>query len=273
MAKLISNQSIAIDPEDEKRKSDDQMVDTNRTIRRDGSHLDASKEVRSLLEFLYLDVKVRSPAEIQDLTDQKLVQERVDLALIPTDKLIKDIRSSIEILLSIKNDNTNTANGGHMETLMMNDDSVADRTSMSNSQFNTFSARSTNPFEKAAKDNLIFGKEGPGATKDLKPGPGNDSIKSYTIFSEKDRRNLLGDRAHTELGSYFDINRKDSMMSDVSMTTQENCKAMEQQLQKYEGDIRKHISIEHQLQLFAEDLKRNITQLEKDKEHLEANKE
>jgi len=109
------------------------MVDTNRTIRRDGSHLDASKEVRSLLEFLYLDVKVRSPAEIQDLTDQKLVQERVDLALIPTDKLIKDIRSSIEILLSIKNDNTNTANGGHMETLMMNDDSVADRTSMSNS--------------------------------------------------------------------------------------------------------------------------------------------
>ena len=44
---------------------------------------------------------------------------------------------------------------------------------------------------------------------------------------------------------------------------------MEQQLQKYEGDIRKHISIEHQLQLFAEDLKRSVTQLEKEKEQLE----
>ena len=31
----------------------------------------------------------------------------------------------------------------------------------------------------------------------------------------------------------------------------------------------KHISIEHQLQLFAEDLKRNVTQLEKEKEELE----
>jgi len=27
-------------------------------------HLDASKEVRTLLEFLFVDVKVRSPAEI-----------------------------------------------------------------------------------------------------------------------------------------------------------------------------------------------------------------
>ena len=53
------------------------------------------------------------------------------------------------------------------------------------------------------------------------------------------------------------------------MNTHQNCVAMEQQLQKYEGDIRKHISIEHQLQLFAEDLKRSVTQLEKEKEQLE----
>ena len=40
-------------------------------------------------------------------------------------------------------------------------------------------------------------------------------------------------------------------------------------MQKYEADIRKHISIEHQLQLFADDLKRNIQTLEKEKEALE----
>lgn len=38
---------------------------------------------------------------------------------------------------------------------------------------------------------------------------------------------------------------------------------------KYEADIRRHISIEHQLQLFADDLKRSITTLEKEKEQLE----
>ena len=54
------------------------------------------------------------------------------------------------------------------------------------------------------------------------------------------------------------------------MNTQQNCVALEAQLQKYEADIRKHISIEHQLQLFTEDLKRSITTLEKEKEQLEA---
>ena len=53
------------------------------------------------------------------------------------------------------------------------------------------------------------------------------------------------------------------------MNTQQNCVALETQLQKYEADIRKHISIEHQLQLFTEDLKRSITTLEKEKEQLE----
>ena len=157
---------------------------------------------------------------------------------------------------------------------MMNDDSVADRTSMSGYQFNIQSVRSTNTFENANRgDNLIFGKEGPGATKDLKPNIGNASIKSYSILSDKDRANLLGERARTELGSNLEPIRKNSIMSDVSMTTQENCKAIEQQLQKYEGDIRKHISIEHQLQLFAEDLKRSITLLEKEKEQLEQQKD
>ena len=38
-------------------------------VRRDNTHTDASNEVRNLLEYLYLDVKVRSPAEIAELTD------------------------------------------------------------------------------------------------------------------------------------------------------------------------------------------------------------
>lgn len=46
--------------------------------------MDASNEVRNLLEFLFLDVKVRSPAEIAELTDQKLVDERSQLNLVPT---------------------------------------------------------------------------------------------------------------------------------------------------------------------------------------------
>jgi hypothetical protein len=64
------------------------------------------------------------------------VQERNDLTLVATTSLIKDIRSSIEVLLSIKNDQTNT-NNGHMDSLIMQDDSVADRTSLSDHPFHT----------------------------------------------------------------------------------------------------------------------------------------
>lgn len=53
------------------------------------------------------------------------------------------------------------------------------------------------------------------------------------------------------------------------MNTAQHNIALEQQLVKYEADIRRHISIEHQLQLFADDLKRSITTLEKEKEQLE----
>jgi hypothetical protein len=63
MNKLISNESIAIVADDDRRRAEEKMVDTNRTIRRE-DHIDASKEVRSLLEFLFLDVKVRSPVDI-----------------------------------------------------------------------------------------------------------------------------------------------------------------------------------------------------------------
>jgi len=43
--------------------------------------MDASKEVRNLLEFLYLDVKVRSPAEVSIkplLTTNAFTDPRVD---------------------------------------------------------------------------------------------------------------------------------------------------------------------------------------------------
>lgn len=67
-----------------------------------------------------------------------MVEERIELSKVPTTQLIKDIRSSIEILLSIKNDQTNTNNGGNMDTLMMQDESVADRTSMLSNEQHPF---------------------------------------------------------------------------------------------------------------------------------------
>ena len=63
--KHISNESIVIltDEDAQRRKAEEQLAETNKTERRN-VHVDASKEVRNLLEFLYLDVKVRSPAEV-----------------------------------------------------------------------------------------------------------------------------------------------------------------------------------------------------------------
>jgi len=137
---------VIVTEEDRTKLKDQEILDTNKTQRRN-DHLDASNEVRSLLEFLYLNVKVRSPAEIAELTDQKLLQERIDLSSVLTTQLIKDIRSSIEILLSIKNDQSVTQNGGQMETLMMNDDSCAERISLSDHPFRSFSRQDTNPFD------------------------------------------------------------------------------------------------------------------------------
>ena len=51
-----------------------------------------------------------------------------------------------------------------------------------------------------------------------------------------------------------------------SMNASQNFNVMETQIQKYEADIRKHISIEHQLQLYADDLKRNVQVLEKERD-------
>jgi hypothetical protein len=47
--------------------------------------------------------------------------------------------------------------------------------------------------------------------------------------------------------------------------------ALEVQIQKYEADIRKHISIEHQLQLYADDLKRSVQVMDQEKETIEKN--
>ena len=46
--------------------------------------------------------------------------------------------------------------------------------------------------------------------------------------------------------------------SVTSLNTVQNLEALETQIQRYEQDIRKHISVEHQLQLYAEDLKASI---------------
>ena len=148
---------------------------------------------------------MRSPAEIQELTDAKLMQERADLAAIPTTQLIKDIRSSIEILLSIKNEQSNTKNSGPMETLIMNEDSCVDRASLYEKIFGSFSHKDTNPFEKAPKGSLLPGKEGPGKgchSKEVNDGAA--SIKSQSLSSNHARGLLAGERARTELGSNFE---------------------------------------------------------------------
>lgn len=59
------------------------------------------------------------------------------------------------------------------------------------------------------------------------------------------------------------------MQSEFSMNTVQNLGALESQIQQYEADIRKHISIEHQLQLYSDDLKRTISSLEFEKESLQ----
>ena len=63
--KQQTNESIVIltDEDFKRRKEEEQLAETTQTVRRD-YHIDASKEVRNLLEFLYLDVKVRSPSEV-----------------------------------------------------------------------------------------------------------------------------------------------------------------------------------------------------------------
>ena len=80
-----------------------------------------------------------------------------------------------------------------MDTLIMQDDSVADRTSMSEHPFHSQqSPRSTNPFEKANKNKLLAGgdktgTEGPEGARDGKTKNhnmlGNSSIKSQSLFS------------------------------------------------------------------------------------------
>lgn len=103
------------------------------------------------------------------------------------------------------------------------------------------------------------------------------SAKSESLFSNytsgmpnsKKQNPAYGEYALTEYESGFDGQAHSSNLSEASMNTKQNCDALEQQLQKYEADIRKHISIEHQLQLFTEDLKRSISTLEKEKELLE----
>ena len=136
------------------------------------------------------------------------------------------------------------------------------------------SPQSTNPFEKAEsnvknmkdkskkKDNSADRRTRQQRSKEKKDRSGNkkndaqdllNSVKSQSLFSnyssaiggQKKDQQLLGERALTEFGSNFDLRRQSSAVSEISMNTQQNCVALEQQLQKYEADIRKHISIEH----------------------------
>lgn len=77
-----------------------------------------------------------------------------------------------------------------MDTLIMQDDSMVERTSMSDHPFNTQqSPRSTNPFEKANKNKLVAGRgaEGPEGAAAEKSNTNhlvrNSSFKSQSLFS------------------------------------------------------------------------------------------
>ena len=78
LSKPLESESMIIvtDEDYPKRKVEDKLTDTNKTLRRDGLS-DASKEVRSLLEFLFLDVKVRSPAEVSSPIHIHMLVNRV----------------------------------------------------------------------------------------------------------------------------------------------------------------------------------------------------
>lgn len=106
--------------------------------------------MRALLEYLYLDVKVRSPDEIKELTNEKLEQERAQLTKKSPDKLISDIRGFIEVLLTIKNNNEPDQTQSKAELDTPSDSSMA------------------------------FGKA----------QIGKHSVKSVSLFSNKDRRDL-----------------------------------------------------------------------------------
>ena len=61
-----ANEIIKINNKDS--SADNEVQDSEKTIKREPSGSESQKEVRMLLEYLFLDVKVRSPDEVSWLS-------------------------------------------------------------------------------------------------------------------------------------------------------------------------------------------------------------
>jgi len=126
-------------------------------------------EVKALLEYLYLDVKVRSPDEIKELTNEKLEEERIMLTKKSPDKLISDIRGFIEVLLTIKNNND------------------PDQT------------QSKAELDSPSDSSMAFGKG----------QIGKHSVKSVSLFSNKDRRDYYSNLSERQANNDFAKSKAD----------------------------------------------------------------
>ena len=95
-----------------------------------------------------------------------------------TSALIQQIRHSIEVLLSIKNEQ----GANNMTSSMINDDSALNRSTLSD-RLNG-SPASTNPFDKVKVKDDIDGQRGARKeNKRKKEENGPESIKSQSLFS------------------------------------------------------------------------------------------
>ena len=102
----------------------------------------------------------------------------------PTPQLIQNIRHSIEVLLSIKNDQ---GNGNQMNSSMINDESGLNQSSnLSARQLHRGSPQSTNPFDRVkVKDDFMMDKNNKQRNEKSKDkqANGQNSIKSQSLFS------------------------------------------------------------------------------------------
>ena len=153
------------------------------------------------------------------------------------DKLISDIRGFIEVLLTIKNNNDPDQSQSKADLDSPSDSSMA----FGKAQLGKHSVKSVVS---------LFSHKG----RDL-PYHSNLSAQANNDLSKAELKRIV----HTEMGGSSAKNKEkksrdksnkfgnheSTAFLDESMNTQQNNIVMETQIQKYEADIRKHISIEH----------------------------
>eukprot|EP00347_Sterkiella_histriomuscorum_P022951 403336526 len=215
------------------------------------------KDVREHLLDLYLDVKVRSNDE---LDDNKLAEERQKLRNVASNVIIDYIRSSIEILLNLKNEDL--PGGGNNGSSSNNQHGFNISESLHNISINSSQSNVMMKFNKKK------GQNQKGSNYNLHSPAGSQS--------DYNRLMNLNDGGETN---------KSMISNSVNHTTTQM--GYEEQMQQYEADIRNHISIEQQLKIYIDNLKykmecdekelikkeqqfnEQISQLQKDKARLD----